>query len=225
MRAMILAAGRGERMGALTNQLPKPLLKVNGRYLIEYILLQLIHAGIRDIVINVSYHREQIKQALGNGSAYGINIVYSEEEGRLETGGGIFQALPLLGNAPFLAVSSDIITNYPFKQLLTRPLRLAHLVLVANPVFHADGDFCLQENEISRQEKCDFTFANIGIYHPELFASCSPGRFPLRDILFPAIEAKQVTGEQYTGAWYNIGTPLQLIEAETHLRAREESNL
>ncbi len=223
MRAMILAAGRGERMGALTAHTPKPLLRINEQYLIQYAIVSLARAGIQDIVINISYLGDQIKKALGDGSRYGVNLLYSEEEKRLETGGGIFNALPLLGSEPFLVVSADVITDFPFKTLPKQPEGLAHLVLVDNPDFHLQGDFGLVNGRIDRLATPAFTYANIGIYRPELFAACKSGHFPLNNILFPAIDQATVTGEYYQGIWYNVGTPANL--EEINLRAREDSNL
>src|SRR5690242_19148247 len=133
MRGMILAAGKGERMRAMTEKTPKPLLKAAGSYLIEHAIQALIDAGIREIVINVSYLKEQIIAALGNGARYGVKLLYSEEEERLETGGGIVKALPLLGTEPFVVLSGDIITDYPIAQLREKPLRMAHLVMIENP--------------------------------------------------------------------------------------------
>lgn len=210
MRAMILAAGRGERMGDLTVKTPKPLLKVNGKYLIEYTLMQLHAAGMKEIVINVAYHAEQIKQALGDGQRYGVNIHYSEEEQRLETGGGIFKALPLLGRDPFLVMSADIITQYPLHKLPKQLTGLAHLVMIANPSYHPNGDFGLAHGLIDLTAKPTYTFANIGIYHPDLFAACQPGFFPLKNVLLPAIQQGRVSGEVYKGVWYNVGTPADL---------------
>lgn len=210
MRGMILAAGRGVRMGALTENTPKPLLKVAGRYLIEYSILALTRIGVRDIVINICYHADQIKEALGDGSRYNANIHYSEEEEALETGGGIFQALPLLGDQPFIVLSSDVITDYPLEKLPQNPEQLAHLVLVDNPVFHPMGDFCLAGSQIYLAIQNQFTFGNIGIYRPELFADCHPGKFRLGDLLKEAVKNSQVTGEHYRGVWYNMGTPEDL---------------
>jgi N-acetyl-alpha-D-muramate 1-phosphate uridylyltransferase len=210
MRAMILAAGRGERMGDLTKEVPKPLLKVKGQYLIEYALQTLIKAGIQDVVINICYRGEQIKQALGNGARYGINIIYSEEQQALETGGGIFQALPLLGPKPFLVLSSDIISDYPISQLPNQPTGLAHLVLIDNPSFHPIGDFSLNGDKVSLGQSATYTFANIGIYKPELFKDCQPGRFRLGDLLKKEIQNQQITGEYYQGLWHNIGTLTEL---------------
>ena len=207
MRGMILAAGRGVRMGALTENTPKPLIKAAGKYLIEYSIESLTRLGVRDIVINICYHRDQIKKILGDGSRYGATFHYSEEEEALETGGGIFQALPLLGDEPFIVLSSDVITDYPLKQLPREPEHLAHLILVDNPSFHPRGDFCLTDQSIYLAEQNQFTFANVGIYRPELFANCRPGKFRLGDLIKQAVKNSQVTGEYYRGVWHNVGTP------------------
>jgi len=215
MRAMILAAGHGKRMGVLTEQTPKPLLKVAGRYLIEYPIESLTRAGIREIVINVSYFKDQIMDALGTGSRYNAHFVYSEEEERLETGGGIVKALPLLGADPFIVISSDVITDYPLHQLVTRPLKLAHLVFVKNPSYHKQGDYCLNErNEVYCSSNDSWTFASIGIYCPELFMNREPVYCRLAHLWSDAIEKRQVTGECYAGLWYNVGTAEDLQEAE-----------
>lgn len=205
-RAMILAAGRGQRMGKLTEFLPKPLLYVQGRFLIEYAISNLKQAGIEEIIINVSYRAEQIKASLGDGSRYDVKIIYSEEKERLETGGGIFQALPLLGSHPFIVMSSDIITDYALSQLPQELDGLAHLVLVNNPVYHLQGDYELANKRISLGSP-KLTFANIGVYHPDLFANCKPGHFRLTHVLNPAIEKELVTGEHYQGKWHNVGAP------------------
>jgi len=210
MRGMILAAGRGVRMGALTEKTPKPLLKAAGKYLIEYSIAALVAADVRDIVINISYSADQIKNTLGDGSRYGATFYYSKEEEALETGGGIFQALPILGDAPFVVLSSDVIMDYPLKKLPREPEGLAHLVLVDNPVFHPRGDFCLDDSRIFFEEKNTYTFANVGIYRPELFAHCEPGKFRLGDLLKKAVKESQVTGEHYRGVWHNVGTPEEL---------------
>lgn len=223
MPAMILAAGRGDRMGNLTEKTPKPLLKVNGHYLIDYAIASIKRAGIEDIVINVSYQAEQIKAALGDGKRYGVKITFSEEQERLETGGGILQALPLLGQDPFLVMSSDIITDYPLQQLFRHPVGLAHLMLVKNPSYHPLGDFGLRDGKITAHARPTFTFANLGMYRPELFSDCKPGHFRLTRVLNPAIEKDQVTGEVYEGVWYNVGTPDDLVKINQ--RAREDSNL
>ncbi|MFZ2314497.1 MAG: nucleotidyltransferase family protein [Gammaproteobacteria bacterium] len=210
MRAMILAAGRGERMRELTLNTPKPLLKVQGRYLIEYAILRLASAGVSDIVINISYRGLQIKAALGDGSRYGVSLHYSEEQERLETGGGIFQALPLLGKEPFIVLSGDVLTDFPLENLPKQLQGLAHLVMVDNPVYHPNGDFGMQGGKISLTAKPALTFGNISLLHPDLFKGCEPGIFRLSSLLLPAIEKGQVTGEYYQGKWHNIGTPEDL---------------
>lgn len=210
MRAMILAAGRGERMKHLTNDLPKALLRVHNRYLIEYSIDALVKAGIEEIIINVCYQADLIKSALGNGTKYGVSIIYSDEVEALETGGGIFQALPLLGPNPFIVLSCDVLSAYDLKKLPKNPDKLAHLVLVKNPDFHPNGDFCLEENQIYLGNDQTFTFSNIGIYRPELFANYSPGKFRLGEVLKQAIIKNQISGEYFEGFWQNIGTPEQL---------------
>ena len=210
MRGMILAAGRGERMGALTADVPKALLKVRGRYLIEYSIESLVNIGVRDIVINICYRGDQIRKALGNGTRYGATFYFSEEEVALETGGGVFQALPLLGDDPFIVLSSDIVTDYPLQKLPEQPTALAHLVLVDNPTFHPRGDFCLEGDKLYRVEQNQFTFANIGVYRRELFDGCEPGRFRLGDLLKKAVAESRVTGEYYSGIWHNLGTPKEM---------------
>jgi MurNAc alpha-1-phosphate uridylyltransferase len=213
---MILAAGRGERMGALTADCPKALLQVGGRYLIDYAILNFKRAGIHEIVINVSYRGEQIQQALQSGEKYGVQLVYSEEPERLETGGGIFQALPLLGKEPFIVVSADVVTDFQIQA--HRPIgeALAHLVMVDNPPYHPKGDFGLREHHIHLQGQPTYTFANIGWYHPDLFKEEEPGYFRLTKVLIPAITAGRVTGELYRGFWFNIGTPEDLEAFNQH---------
>ncbi len=212
MRAMILAAGRGERMGDLTLVKPKPLLRARGNYLIEYVIQQLKNAGITDIVINVAYLGDQIIQALGSGSRYGVNLEYSVEENRLETGGGVLKALPLLGNEPFMLVSADVINEFPLHTLPQTLSGLAHLVLVPNPAFKPDGDFGLHAGRVDMAAKPTYTFGNISVLDPDLFKGCAHGYFPLNQLLFPAIREGLVTGEIYNGKWFNIGTQEQLAE-------------
>lgn len=212
MRGMILAAGRGTRMGSLTMDTPKPLLRVGGRYLIEYSIDALTRIGIQEIVINVSYRREQIKVALGDGAQFGVTIQYSEEIEALETGGGILQALPLLGKEPFIVLSGDVVSNFPLETLPTDPKELAHIVLVDNPVFHPQGDFGLFEDTVCLESAAKLTYANIGVYRPELFVNCRPGKFYLGDVLKQAIAQKKVTGEYFKGWWHNLGSPQELAE-------------
>lgn len=211
MHAMILAAGRGERMGELTRNVPKPLLRVGDHYLIEYSIFSLQKIGVKKIVINICYHGDQIQHALGDGKRYGVEIVYSVEKQALETGGGIFQALPLLGSDPFIVISSDIITSFPLQKLPTAPQGLAHLVLVDNLVFHPHGDFCLSGQRVFMQDDNEFTFGNIGVYRPELFAGCEAGYFRLGDILKKHAKENKITGEYFSGFWRNVGTPDQLL--------------
>ena len=223
MRAMILAAGRGIRMGHLTDQLPKPLLTVGVHRLITYAIFALKRAGVTDIVINVSYQGKRIKEALGSGKDYGVTLTYTEEPERLETGGGIFNALPLLGREPFLVMSSDIITDVSLSAFVKQATGLAHLLLVNNPPYHPKGDFGLHAGCVNETTQPFLTFANVSYLHPDLFADCRPGRFPLVQILKPAVLAGHVTGELHRGLWYNIGTAADL--AWLNERAREDSNL
>lgn len=211
MKAMILAAGRGERMRPLTDTVPKPLLRIGGQTLIEHHVHALARAGITELVINHAYLGEQIVQALGDGNAYGVSIGYSPETGgSLETGGGIMNALPLLGVEPFLVVNGDIWTDFPFDTLPSQPDGLAHLVMVENPENHPQGDFSLSEGRLSQRGPAMQTFSGIGVYRPELFAGCTPGAFPLAPVLRTAMDAGQVSGERYAGSWFDVGTPARL---------------
>ncbi len=208
---MILAAGRGERMRPLTDVIPKPLLKVGSHSLIEHNILAVVRAGISEIVINVAYRAEQIMEALGDGERYGAQISYSiEKPGELDTGGGVYKALPLLGEAPFLIINSDTWTDYSLKNLLSQPTKLAHLVLVPNPEHNPQGDFGL-EAELVSLEPPRYTYAGIGVYHPDLFCECKLEKFSLIAPLTKAIAQLQVTGEMYTGKWVNVGTSEQLF--------------
>ena len=211
MKAMILAAGRGDRMRPLTDATPKPLLRIGGQMLLERQVHALAKAGIRQLVINHAHLGEQIVKALGDGSAYGVEIAYSPEpETALETGGGIFNALPLLGTEPFLVVNADIWTDYPFAGLPAGIDGLAHLAMVANPAHHPGGDFSLSGGQLAQRGPAMLTFGGIGVYRPELFAGCTPGAFPLAPLLRTAMDAGQVSGEQYTGRWFDVGTPERL---------------
>jgi N-acetyl-alpha-D-muramate 1-phosphate uridylyltransferase len=218
VRGMILAAGRGTRMQHLTANTPKPLLQVGGHYLIEYSINALRKAGICEIVINVSYYADQIIAALGDGARYGVALHYSYEKEPLETGGGILQALPYLGHEPFIVLSADVISDYPLKQLFLRPGQLAHLVLVQNPPYHVQGDFALQNECISIETVNPFTFANIGLYHPALFAECRPGKFRLGELLKEAAKNRLITGECFQGLWHNLGRMDDLVSAEQDTR-------
>jgi MurNAc alpha-1-phosphate uridylyltransferase len=211
MKAMILAAGRGERMRPLTDNTPKPLLRIGGQTLIERHVHALARAGCRELVINHAHLGEQISTALGDGGAWGVHIRYSPEpDNALETGGGIFHALPLLGAAPFIVVNADIWTDYSFADLPAEPAGLAHLVMVDNPAHHPDGDFSLSGEQLSVRGPAMLTFAGIGVYRPDLFADCTPGAFPLAPLLREAMTAGAVSGEHFRGNWFDIGTPERL---------------
>lgn len=221
MKALILAAGRGERMRPLTDTTPKPLLMAGGRHLIEYHLAALVRAGITDIVINHAHFGERIEEVLGDGSRYGARIRYSAEgEQALETGGGIVKALPLLGDAPFAVVNADIWTDYPLGVLPRDPDGLAHLVLVDNPPHHAAGDFALHQSRVRNAGEGRLTFSGIGVYQCELFAACTPGKFPLAHVLRQAIDRDNVSGEHYHGRWMDIGTPQRLQALDQLLRGQ-----
>jgi N-acetyl-alpha-D-muramate 1-phosphate uridylyltransferase len=210
MKAMILAAGRGLRMLPLTLNLPKPLLAVKGTPLIVYHLQAFRRAGIHEIVINLGHLGSKIEQFLGDGRQWGVQIHYSYEDPILETGGGIAKALPLLGTDPFLVVSSDVFTDFPFEHLPREPQGLIHLVMVDNPSYHPKGDYALQEGNLLKTGETLFNFGGIGIYRPALFMGCPEGAFPVSTLFEKAINLHQATGEYYRGFWHNIGTPEQL---------------
>ncbi|MEJ8569782.1 N-acetylmuramate alpha-1-phosphate uridylyltransferase MurU [Elongatibacter sediminis] len=217
MRAMILAAGRGERLRPLTDRTPKPLIEVAGKPLIEWHIERLAQAGFREIVINHGYLGEQLPRVLGDGSRWGLGIHFSEEPpDALETGGGIFQALPQLGGGPFLVVNSDLWTDYPLARLRAIKCDQAHLVLVPNPPHNPDGDFALQGARVRNAGSPCLTFSGIAVYHPRLFAGCEPGRFPIVPLLRHAIDTHLVTGECYRGTWLDVGSPerLEAVRAE-----------
>jgi MurNAc alpha-1-phosphate uridylyltransferase len=218
MRAMILAAGRGERLRPLTDELPKPLVKVCGEPLIAYSLWNLHRAGVREVVINVHYMAEKIMRFLGNGQAFGLDIQYSVEDPVLETGGGILQALPLLGTAPFIVTSADIWTDFDFTVLKNIELKsLAHLILVPNPSYHLSGDFALSDTGLIIGTGLKKTFANISVLNPDLFRDLKPGAFRLGPVLKQAVSQALVTGKEYLGAWMNVGTLEELRQLELQL--------
>lgn len=219
MKAMILAAGRGERMRPLTDHTPKPLLRVGGKTLIEYHLESLACAGVCDIVINHAHLGGQVEDFLGSGSRWGVRIHYSPEETALETGGGIFRALPLLGQAPFLVVNGDVWTDFDYARLSLDEGLLAHLVLVNNPAHHAEGDFALEGGMVRASSVNRLTFSGIGCYAPEMFAGCGPGRFPLAPLLRQAMERDGVSGEHHRGRWIDVGAPDRLDALDRELSA------
>jgi N-acetyl-alpha-D-muramate 1-phosphate uridylyltransferase len=217
VKTMLLAAGRGERMRPLTDQCPKPLLPVGGKPLIVWQLERLAAAGYREIVINLAWLGEQIAATLGDGSRYGVSIAYSREPWpALETGGGVLQALPLLGSEPFLVVSADIWTEFDFARIAIAPDALGQLVLVPNPPHHPRGDFGLEQGRVVDGEP-RFNYGNIGLYRPAFFEGCSPGRFPLVEPLRRAIAAGRLGGQLYEGQWENIGTLQQLAQLDAEL--------
>lgn len=210
MKAFILAAGRGERLRPHTDHTPKPLLPVRGRPLIDWHLHQLAAAGVREVVVNLGWLGERLRAHLGDGSGYGLAIVYSEEGWpALETGGGLHQALPLLGTAPFLLVNGDVFTDCAFAPLMTQGLNgadLARLVLVPNPPQHPAGDFALVGDRVLDAEP-RLTYSGIAVLHPALFAGCTPGAFPLAPLLKRAMAQRQVAGLLHPGQWSDVGTP------------------
>lgn len=222
MRAMILAAGRGERMRPLTDHTPKPLLPVGGKPLIVWHLERLARAGFRQVVINHAHLGEQIPAALGDGGAWGLEIRYSPEPpGALETAGGIARALPLLGPEPFLVVNGDIFCDWEPAAALTLDMvdRLAHLVLVDNPVHHPIGDFALVDGQVGNQEAGRLTFAGVGIYAPALFAGLDPDQpAKLAPLLRAAADAGRVSGERHGGRWVDVGTPERLAQLDAEIR-------
>lgn len=228
MKAMILAAGRGERMRPLTDTVPKPLLCIDGKYLILYTILKLQHAGISDLVVNVSHLAALIERALGDGSRFGVRIRYSFEHEALETAGGIAWALPLLDDQPFLVVNSDVYTNYNFNALRARaetlsPQQPAHLVLVDNPGHHPQGDFGLRDGVVTAND-ARLTFSGIGAYHPALFDGIARGeKRRLAAQLAQPIAAGRITGEHFRGEWNDVGTPQRLAELDARVRERDIS--
>lgn len=228
MKAMILAAGLGKRMRPLTDTLPKPLLSVGGKPLLVYHLERLREQGVTEFVINTAWLGEKIEAALGDGSAWGVAIEYSREQEPLETGGGLLQALPLLGGEPFLLVNGDIWTDYPFDRLLSLRLtddQLGHLVLAPNPRHHQQGDFALHEGLLLQNTTLDqgFTFSGISLLRPQLIGEYSERRqtFPLREALAEGIAQNRLSGEVYSGAWWDIGTPERLRELDELLSAAD----
>jgi MurNAc alpha-1-phosphate uridylyltransferase len=220
---MLLAAGRGERMRPLTDEIPKPLLPVGGEPLIVHLIESLVAEGFREFVINHAWHGAMIEERLGDGGEYGASITYSPEGGRaLETGGGIRHALPLLGSDPFLAVNADIWTDFPFGNLPDALETLAHLVLVENPPHHPEGDFTLEGTRVGTGDGQRLTFSGIGVYRPELFADLEQGRFPLAPILYRAIDDERVSGQQFTGEWWDVGTPERLARLDQRLNEDSE---
>ena len=220
-RAMIFAAGRGERMRPLSDATPKPLLRAGGRMLIEHHLEKLAAAGVEEVVINVSHLAAQFPAALGDGARWRLRIRYSDEGAQaLETGGGMKRALPLLGAEPFIAVSADVVSDFDYARLPREPDGLAHLVMVPNPDFHPRGDFWLDGTRLNEDGVGErLTFANIGVYRPELVAGETEARFKLLPAYRRAMQAGRLGGERHDGFWRNVGTPGQLAALDRELGA------
>lgn len=210
MIAMLLAAGRGERLRPLTDAMPKALVEVCGTSLLERHLRALAAAGVETCVINLGWHGDQILSRVASGSAYGLNVVYSPEgDDILETGGGIFRALPVLGPDPFLVVNADVYTDMPYPDALGDNVD-AHLVMVKTPAFKSKGDFDLVDGYVVNSDSPSLTFSGVALYRPEFFADCKPGRFPLAPMLRDAADARRLSGELYDGTWDDVGTPERL---------------
>lgn len=236
MRAMILAAGRGERMRPLTDHTPKPLLQAGGKSLIVWHIERLVRAGITNLVINHAHLGAQIEQALGDGSRFGASIRYSDEGTALETAGGIAFALPLLGDEPFVVINGDIYCDYDLARLpaLAGQMKLSqdniHLVMVDNPAHHPKGDFTLHngriliEPRIPHPASSTLTFSGIGLYQPALFTGITRGsKAPLAPLLRAQIAAGRVSGEHHHGAWVDVGTPHRLDELDKQLRTKQNA--
>ena len=225
VKAMILAAGKGERMRPLTEHCPKPLLMVNGSTLLERHIVALVAAGISDIVINVSYLADQIIDFCGDGSRWGCSIEFSVEDEPLETAGGVIQALPRLGTEPFLLVSADVLTDFDYCELAEHKLDSdwASLVLVPNPEHHPKGDFGLSAGRIAQAaaEIDSFTYSGVGMVSPELFHSLEAGKRRIRPVFDRAIESNRLGGRVWSGAWSDVGTPERLESAA--LQERRET--
>ncbi|MDX1692612.1 MAG: nucleotidyltransferase family protein [Ketobacteraceae bacterium] len=232
MKVMLLAAGRGERMGALTETCPKPLLEVAGKPLLSHHLERLGAAGFTDVVINTSYLGDQIREYVGDGSRWQLRVQCTHEPERLETAGGIINALPLLGSAPFLVVNSDVWTDYPLENLKQDITGLAHLVLVDNPPHNPGGDFALEAASGKVRDPDDqaagtsdsLTFSGLSVLSPRLFAGAEPGRRALAPVLKQAMAKGRVTGEHYQGQWVDVGTPERLEAVATLIRNRAENS-
>ncbi len=222
MKAMILAAGRGERMRPLTDHTPKPLLLAGGRPLIEHLIAALVDGGIDEIIVNTAHLGEQVEAVLGDGSRLGARMHFSPEGEALETGGGIYRALPVLGDEPFLVVNGDIATDFPFGTLTRLPIDLAHLVLVPNPEHHPQGDFGLSASTVLDGGEPRHTFGGIGVYRPALFRDCGSGRFPLAPLLRAAMVQRSVSGQLYEGFWMDIGTVERLQTFDAYLNGKKK---
>jgi MurNAc alpha-1-phosphate uridylyltransferase len=226
VKAIVLAAGRGERLRPITDTTPKPLVTVAGKPLIVYHLEGLARAGIRDVVVNLSWLPDKLRSALRDGSDYGVRITYSDEGPvALETGGGIFNAIQHLGPGPFMVVNGDTFTDIDFGALKvgaeahTRAGALARLVFVPNPTQHPRGDFGLDGDHVVERETDRFTYSGVGVYRPEFFEGSRPGKFPLLPLFKRAIGLRRLFGELHQGEWCDVGTPLRLAELDERVGA------
>jgi N-acetyl-alpha-D-muramate 1-phosphate uridylyltransferase len=215
---MVLAAGRGERLRPLTDRTPKPLLPVAGEPLVAHQLRALAAAGIREVVMNCAWLADELRAALGGGHDFGVSITWSPEPWPpLDTGGGIFQALPLLGPKPFLLVNGDVWTDFPFGALRLPEPQLGHLVLVPNPEHNPGGDFGLVGGLVDADAEARYTYGGIAVLAPELFRDCGPGRFPLAPILAAAARRGWISGELHLGEWLDVGSPERLQALRSRL--------
>lgn len=211
MRAMILAAGRGERLRPLTDELPKSLVEVHGESLLERHLENVRSSGIKTVVINLGWLGEHIVERVGSGERYGLEVIYSQEgDDVLETGGGIHKALPMLGSDPFLVVNADIYTDMPVPDVALAESHLGHLVMVPTPDYRDSGDFDIEEGLIRNANSAAYTFSGVAIYRPAFFDGCEAGRFPLAPLLREAADRGQLSGSLYEGLWADVGTPERL---------------
>ncbi len=218
MRAMILAAGRGERLRPLTDELPKSLIEVGGQSLLERHLENVRSAGIKTVVINLGWLGDRIVERVGTGSRYGLEVVYSQEgDDILETGGGIHKALPMLGSEPFLVVNADIYTHMPVPDVELKDEHLGHLVMVPTPDYRERGDFDIDAGLIQNGEHAACTFSGVAIYRPAFFDGCEAGRFPLAPMLREAADRGELSGSLYEGLWADVGTPQRLAALEAGL--------
>ena len=219
MKAMILAAGRGERLRPLTDVLPKPLLRMGEHSLIEHQILSLHDAGVTEIAINLCYQFDVIQEALGNGDRYNVKIHYFVEKNPpLDTGGGVINAMSMLGDTPFILTSADIYTSFPYQTLRDHMDKKAYLVLVENPEYNQQGDFHLSDDGQISLQKPRLTYANIALLQPSIFDEFNLKRLPLRDVLYNAIEKEIVYGECYWGNWHNVGTVDQYKKCQLTLK-------
>jgi MurNAc alpha-1-phosphate uridylyltransferase len=210
---MILAAGRGERLRPLTDSVPKALAEVRGQSLLERHLQAMQDAGVETVVINLGWLGEQIAERVASGADYGLNVIYSpEDDGILETGGGIHRALPMLGKEPFLVVNADIFTDMPMPVADIDKQTLGKLILVPTPAHKAHGDFDIVDGRLRNSEQPQLTFSGVAIYRPEFFANCEAGRFSVVPMLRAAASANQLAASEYSGTWVDVGT-IERLEA------------